>query len=330
MTRAPAISLLLLFSVAAQIRQGGDLAALGDGKLHVVLCGTGSPLPDAERAGSCTAILAAGQVILIDAGPGSWRKAALANVPGQMLAAVFLTHFHSDHLGDLGEAMTMSWTNGRAQPLDVYGPAGVDRIVRGFNEVYALDRDYRVAHHSDQVVPAKAHDMVAHAVHVKDDTSRTLAYERNGLRVYAFAVDHRPIKPAYGYRIEYGGRVVVITGDTAACGNVARQAQGADILIHDAMAKNLVNMAAGVVDSQGQTRTSKMLRDILSYHASTLEAAQAAADANVAMLVLSHLVPVPGNFGGDKPFLNGVAEIYKGKVVIGKDGLRFDLELAVQ
>ena len=330
MTWAPAVSLLLLFSVAAQIRQGGDLAALGDGKLHVVLCGTGSPLPDAERAGSSTAILAAGQVILIDAGPGSWRKAALANVPGQMLAAVFLTHFHSDHLGDLGEAMTMSWTNGRAQPLDVYGPAGVDRVVRGFNEVYALDKDYRVAHHSDQAVPAKAHDMVAHAVHVKDDTSRTLAYERNGLRVYAFAVDHRPIKPAYGYRVEYGGRIVVITGDTAACGNVARQAQGADILIHDAMAKNLVNLAAGVVDSQGQTRTSKMLRDILSYHAGTLEAAQAAADANVAMLVLSHLVPVPGNFGGDKPFLNGVAEIYKGKVVIGKDGLRFDLELAVQ
>src|SRR5579872_4667334 len=100
---------------------------LKDGKLHVILCGTGSPLPDAERAGSCTAVIAAGQVILIDVGPGSWRKALVSNVPGQLLSAVLLTHYHSDHIGDLGEAMTMSWANGRAQPLDVYGPPGVER-----------------------------------------------------------------------------------------------------------------------------------------------------------------------------------------------------------
>src|ERR1041385_2879126 len=82
-------------------QRAGDLSMLTDGKLHVILCGTGSPLPDPDRAGSCVAVVAGGQVILVDVGPGSWRKAMVANVPGQALSAIFLTHFHSDHFGDL-------------------------------------------------------------------------------------------------------------------------------------------------------------------------------------------------------------------------------------
>lgn len=305
-------------------RPGGDIKMLSDGNLHVILCGTGSPLPDAERAGSCTAVIAAGQVILVDAGPGSWRKAVLSNVPGQSLSSVLLTHFHSDHIGDLGEAMTMSWTNGRAAPLDVYGPDGVEQVVRGFNEAYGLDKGYRVAHHSAEFMPPAAHDMIAHVLTVKD--GKSLVFEKNGLKAYAFAVDHRPVAPAYGYRIEYAGRAVVITGDTVACDNVTRQAQGADILIHDAMAKAMVSLAAAAMDGQGQKRTAKLLRDILTYHASTTEAAKAAADAKVGTLVLTHLVPVPANVGGERPFLTGVSETFAGKVVVGKDGLRFDLD----
>lgn len=327
-SKFPVVALCLATLAAQPPRPTGDTTMLTDGKLHVILCGTGSPLPDPERAGSSTAIIAAGQLILIDAGPGSWRKAVLSNVPSQSLSTVLLTHFHSDHIGDLGEAMTMSWTNGRAQPLDVYGPPGVEQVVHGFNETYGLDKNYRVIHHSAQILPPEAHDMAPHEVTVKDTQSKALVFEKNGLKAYAFAVDHRPVAPAYGYRIEYAGRAVVITGDTAACDNVARQAQGADMLIHDAMAKTLVSFAAAAMDNQGQKRTAKMLRDILNYHANTTEAAKAAADAKVSTLVLTHLVPPPTNVGGERPFLAGVSEIFSGKVIIAKDGLRFDLEPA--
>ena len=135
----------------------------------------------------------------------------VSQVPGAALTAVFVTHYHSDHIGDLGEAMTMSWTNGRSAPLDAYGPPGIDGVVQGFNQVYALDKKYRVDHHTDEVLPAKAHDLVAHTVNLADDKSRLLIYEKSGLKVFAFAVDHRPVAPAYGYRVEYAGRSVVVS-----------------------------------------------------------------------------------------------------------------------
>jgi len=92
------------------------------------------------------------------------------------------------------------------------------------------------------------------------------------------------------------------------------------------MAKTMVSFAAAGMDNQGQKRTAKMLRDILTYHASTTEAAKEAADAKVGTLVLTHVVPVPANVGGDRPFLAGVSDIFSGKVVVAKDGLRFDLD----
>ena len=113
--------------------------------LHVVLCGTGSPLADAARAGACTAVLAGGEFFLVDAGPGSWERVDLENLPLARLSGVLLTHFHSDHIGDLGEAMTGSWIAGRPRPLDIYGPAGTAQVVAGLQQLYAHDVDHRVA-----------------------------------------------------------------------------------------------------------------------------------------------------------------------------------------
>src|SRR5438046_2485058 len=108
--------ILLLSSVAIPASQSGsaatDAALLNDGQLHVVLCGTGSPLPDATRAQACTAIIAGGEFVLVDTGSGSWRRVAVNNLPAQNLSAILLTHFHSDHIGDLGEALMQSWAAG--------------------------------------------------------------------------------------------------------------------------------------------------------------------------------------------------------------------------
>src|SRR5258708_40142050 len=97
------VLVLLLSSVPIPANQSGAGAApdtgwLNDGQLHVVLCGTGSPLADANRAEACTAIIAGGEFVLVDTGSGSWRKGVVNNLPAQNLSAILLTHFHSDHI----------------------------------------------------------------------------------------------------------------------------------------------------------------------------------------------------------------------------------------
>jgi len=225
----------------------------------------------------------------------------------------------------LAVVLWLSWTSGRPAMLDVYGPPGVERIVHGFNEAYELDGQYRVRHHGDNVVPAIAHAMAAHVIDVPGAGERKLVFQKNGVSVYAFLVDHRPIEPAYGYRIEYHGRSVVVSGDTSYSANLVRHASGADLLLHDTMLKNFITMAAGAM-AKTQPRTAGMLRDILTYHASAEDAAKAAEAAHVDTLVLTHLVPVPGAVGGENAFIKGAGDAFKGKLLVAHDGMRFDLD----
>ena len=294
--------------------------------LHVVLCGTGSPLPDASRAAACTAVVAGGELILVDVGPGSWEVVDLANLPTAALSAVLLTHFHSDHIGDLGEATTQSWIAGRPRPLDVYGPPGTARVVQGFQEAYAADVGYRVAHHGDATLPRAAAGAVAHEVALgAEPTADATVFERGGLRVTMFRVDHAPIDPAVGYRFDYGGRSVVVSGDTRKSASVVEHARGADILIHEALQPDMVLRVPRVAEGLGLTRVAKLAGDIVNYHTSPVEAAEVARDAGVSRLVLTHLVPAPGNVLTRRLFLRGVGDVYTGEVTLGEDGAEFRL-----
>jgi ribonuclease Z len=294
--------------------------------VHVVLCGTGSPLADASRAAACTAVIAGGHFLLVDAGPGSWERVDLANLPIGALEGVLLTHFHSDHIGDLGEAVTQSWIAGRAQPLEVIGPPGTGRVVEGFREAYAFDVDHRVAHHGDGAMPRAAAGAVAREVALGEepDASAT-AFERGGLRVTMFRVDHAPISPAVGYRFDYRGRSVVVSGDTVKSASVVKHARGADLLIHEALQRDLVARGAAAAERLGRPRLAKLAGDIGGYHTSPVEAAEVAREAGVSELVLTHLVPSPANWLARRMFLRGVPAAFPGKVTLGEDGMRFVL-----
>jgi ribonuclease Z len=303
-----------------------DESLLRSPDLTVVLCGTGSPLPDADRASACTAVIAGGALYLVDAGPGSWEVVDLANLPTSALRGVFLTHFHSDHIGDLGEAVTQSWIAGRKEPLAVYGPAGVAEVVDGFARAYAHDVDHRVAHHGEAKLPRAAAGAVAHEVALESAAGASaLALERDGLRVTMFRVDHTPVSPAVGYRFDYAGRSVVISGDTRATASLVEHAKGADLLIHEALQSKLVARASNVARNRGRERVAGLANDIIDYHATPVEAAQEARDAGVPHLVLTHLVPAPSNFLARREFLSGVADVYDGEVTLGSDGLVFTL-----
>ena len=294
--------------------------------LHVVLCGTGSPLPDKARAGACTAVIAGGELVLVDVGPGSWETLDLANMPTGALSAVLLTHFHSDHIGDLGEAITQSWIAGRARPLEVYGPAGTAQVVNGFNQAYSADAQYRTTHHGEEYMPAAAAPAIAREIALDDGQgAEARVFERNGLRVTMFRVKHDPVRPAVGYRFDYGGRSVVVSGDTAKSANVLAHAKGADILIHEGLQPEMMARVSSIAERIGKKRLAKMARDTLNYHTSPVEAAEIARDAGVGMLVFTHLVPGPPNFLARRLFLAGVADVFGGTVVLGEDGMRFDL-----
>jgi ribonuclease Z len=302
-----------------------DASVLESPDLQVVLCGTGSPLPDAARAASCTAVIAGGHFVLVDAGPGSWEVLDLANLPIGRVDAVLLTHFHSDHIGDLGEATTQSWIVGRAAPLEVFGPPGTAQVVAGFAEAYAADVEYRIAHHGEGALPRAAAGAVAREIALPAGTGATPVFERDGLRVTMFAVDHEPVAPAVGYRFDFAGRSVVVSGDTKKSESVAVNARGADLLVHEALHPGLVGRAVDAARRLGRDRLAKLAGDIPGYHASPVEAAEIAQQAGVPHLVLTHLVPAPPNALARRMFLAGVADAYDGEVTLGEDGMRFSL-----
>jgi ribonuclease Z len=300
---------------------------LSSPELLVVLCGTGSPLADAARAAACTAVIAGGTFLLVDVGPGSWEQVDLANLPIGELHGVLLTHFHSDHIGDLGEAITQSWIAGRAQPLDVYGPPGVGRVVAGLREAYALDTGYRVTHHGEEFMPSQAASALAREIALPPEGSSEarLVLERDGLRVTAFRVDHAPVAPAVGYRFDWRGRSVVISGDTRKSASLVANARGADLLVHEALQPKLTERGAEIAQRIGLPRLAKLASDLPGYHTTPREAAEVAREAGARHLVLTHLVPGPSNALAERIFLDGAGEIFEGEITLGEDGMRFTL-----
>jgi ribonuclease Z len=318
----------LIRLVARQRLRSTRNELLGPQQMTVVLCGTGDPVPDRDRAAACTAVFAAGQFFLVDVGPGSARNAGVFALPVADLTAILLTHFHSDHIGDLGEINTQSWIAGRAHPLPVYGPPGVKQVVDGFASAYRLDQGYRVA--TVRVLSPRAWMMEPRVITIpglSQLSGATPVLESNGLRITAFTVDHAPVAPAYGYRFDYDGRSVVISGDTAKSSNLIRVAIGADLLIHEAQAKHIISIVQQVAGEQGNELLKQTLGDIQRYHSSPVEAAEVANEAAVRLLVLSHLTPPQSGVLAHWAFLRGVSAVRPRGVEMGYDGMMIVLPI---
>ena len=298
---------------------------LKDGKLHIFLLGSGGPINNEKRVASSIAVIAGGEFILFDIGPGTYRNADLMRLPVAQLSGIFLTHFHSDHIGDLGEANIMSWANGRSKPLEVYGPKGVDKVVNGFIIAYEFDTGYRIAHHGEEIVPSEAGIPLSKTITVQDPNERELCFDRNGVKIFAFEVDHSPVNPAVGYRIEYKGLKVLITGDTIKTENLVNQCKNADILFSEAIAFELLNNMVTLVEKINP-RTAKILTDIQNYHMDPVSAANLAKEAQVKKLVFVHITPPLLNENLEKIYLKGVTDAFDGVVILGEDRMKFTLE----
>lgn len=312
-----------LFDRAIEQRLTGNAIDLPDG-LHLALCGTGSPLPNPDRAGPCAAVVAGEQTYIVDIGEGGARNLNLMGFDLGAIDAVLLTHFHSDHVDGLGPLALLHWTQGtRDEPLAVYGPTGVEELVEGFNGFYAQDHAYRIAHHGTDIVPENGGG--ARAIPFAVPTEPTVLFVRDGLTVSVFPVDHDPVASALGYRFDYKGRSIVISGDTAQSAMLERASIGADLLLHEALQPRMVGAMTTALDNADQPHTAQITRDILDYHASPEEAAESAQRAGVKMLVLTHLVPpIPSRFFYPA-FLGDAGNRFDGEIIVGEDGMVFSL-----
>ena len=297
-----------------------------DDKLHIFLLGSGGPMNNNVRVAPSIAVIAGGEFILVDVGPGTYRNVDIMRLPASHLKAIFLTHFHSDHIGDLGEANMMSWVMGRTKALEVYGPKGVDKVVNGFIMAYELDTGYRIAHHGKEIVLPEAGKPISKTIKFSDPNERVLCFEKMGLKVYAFLVDHYPVSPAVGYRIEYKGNVVVITGDTKKTNNLAEHCKDADILFCEAISFEILNNMIEGLKRNNLTRLVKILKDIQDYHMDPVGAAMLAKEACAKKLVYIHVTPPLTNKATEESYLKGVGKVFNGEIVLGRDRMKFKLK----
>jgi ribonuclease Z len=267
--------------------------------MEITLLGTGSPLPSPDRAGPATLVRAGGATMLFDCGRAVVMRLAAAGVVPPMLAAVLLTHLHSDHITDLNDIITTRWVMSPAPlPLRLIGPPGTQRVVDGILAMLALDQQYRLAHH-DSLDQGPAIEV--------EEVEPGASFEVADAHVSVHHTDHRPVSPTVGYRIEHEGKVAAIAGDTVPCDELDAMCQGADLYVQTVIREDLVRLIP-----------NERIQDILNYHSSVEQAAQTATRAGVKTLVLTHYVP-PLQAADTDAWRALAAAHFSGEIVLGDD-----------
>lgn len=276
----------------------------------VTLLGTGSPIPDAHRAGPATLVQAGGMNLLVDCGRGVSMRLSAAGIPGPpFLHRVLLTHLHSDHVTDFNDLVTMRWVMSPVpNPLPVTGPVGTAAFAVRTVAMLSDDVGYRVAHHDDLSGSPQCD-----VTELSDGELTDPVLAGAGVTVRVAPTDHRPVHPTIGYRIEHDGHAVVCAGDTVPCEGLDRLVAGADVYVQTVIRNDLV-------EAIGLPR----LLDIRDYHSTVEQAAQTAARAGVATLVLTHMVPAPAP-GEGEPWAELARQHFDGEVVVAEDLLRIEL-----
>ncbi|MGB8435214.1 MAG: MBL fold metallo-hydrolase [Burkholderiales bacterium] len=304
-TRDLALIAALLALLAGPVHAQSKAAPTGP-DFKVTLLGTGSPAPLMNRFGPGTLVQVNGQNLLFDAGRGVTQRLLQSKLKLGQVGAVFLTHLHSDHVVGIPDLWLTGWLRaayaGRDGPFVIYGPAGTANLMEGLQKAYDWDIQTRI---KDQNLPVKAVSVNA------TEIVEGVVYEKDGVKVTAFAVNHGElIKPAFGYRIDYDGRSVLISGDTKLDENLIKHATGVDLLIHQ------------VAAARPELLKIPVFKVIMAHHTSPEEAGTVFARAHPKLAVYYHFVllgtpkikPLK-----EEDVLEMTRTTYKGPLLIGED-----------
>jgi ribonuclease Z len=303
--------LLLAFGLTSVLLM--TVQARADEDFKVTLFGTSSPLPLPDRFGPSTLIEAGDQKILIDAGRGVPIRLWQLKIPLGKIDVLFLTHYHSDHTSGIPDLWLTGWLPPpfaqRKTPFHVIGPVGAKTLMENLEKAYALDIKIRLA---DEKLPPEGI-----AVTVDEFEKDGVVYEKNGMKVTAFEVDHGDvIKPAVGYRIDYKEHSAVVSGDTRYNENVIKYGTGADVLIHE------------VAMTRPELMQVSAFQRIMAHHTTPKEAGMVFSAAKPKLAVYSHIVLLSNAQVPEPTLDNLVAETrqtYNGPLEVGEDLMSFSI-----
>jgi ribonuclease Z len=289
-------------------------------RFELVFLGTGSPIPSPDRCGSGTVIVAGERHVLVDCGWGAARRLIPAGIVPRIIDTALFTHMHTDHITDVPDFLFLRWTSGARTPLRVFGPEGTREMMDGFLMALRRDVGFRLAHHGEKLHP----DGIKVDVTELPATSRPRAFlDEGGLRVESFEVDHFPVVPAFGYRLGFDGRAVVLSGDTSFCTSLLEASRGADVLVCEALNVSMLEKRRETLRASSVHLQAALMEDIPSYHIGTMEVAGLARDAGVGELVLSHVIPPISNEQAQvEAFVSGMADSFRGPITVARDGQR--------
>ena len=274
--------------------------------IKVTLLGTGCPRPVMNRFGASTLIQAGSQTLLIDAGRGALQRLTQVKVGWQDVTGVLLTHLHSDHVVGFPDLYLTGWLidPGRSVPLPVWGPTGTTEMMSHITRAFV--EDIRVRKINERANPAGA---VIQAKDIGDG----IVFETDGVRVTAFEVDHAPIKSALGYRIDYAGRSVVLSGDTRVSENLMRHAAGTDLLIHEVLVPETLRRTGVPPDR---------IPGIVAYHTTPEQAGELFARVRPRLAVYSHVCPPTAT---EADLRGATRKTYDGPFELGEDLMVIDV-----
>ena len=305
-TRLAALGAMLLVATPAMLTAQA---------IRVTLLGTGTPSPRPDRFGPSILVEAGDQKLLFDCGRGVPIRLAQLHVPMGQLTAVFLTHLHSDHVVGLPDLWLTGWLANpqfghRTQPMRLYGPRGTAAMVSALRAAFAADLRIRQA---DEKLAPEGAEIAA------TEIDEGVVRDSGGVRVNAFTVDHGDdIKPAFGYRLEYRGRVVVLSGDTRPSENLVRHARGADLLVHEVA----MGRAAGLASSEA-------MRRVLAHHTTPEDAGRIFSRVRPRLAVYSHIALLSYDPANGPPtvdeLLAATRTTWDGPLEIGEDLMRIDV-----
>jgi ribonuclease Z len=290
----------LLLSAPAAPAQGVDSPAI-----EVTLLGTGNPRPVIERFGPSILVEAGKQKFIFDCGRGCTQRLYQAKVPFSEITALFLTHLHSDHIVGVPDLWLTGWIMGRKTPLRVWGPTGTQQMMKHLEEAYAFD--IHIRRDVDEQLPP------AGVVVEAKDIEQQVVYDNGGVKITAFLVDHGLVKPALGYRLDYAGHSVVLSGDTRYSENLIKFAQGADLLVHEVLAANAYR-------SLHTALSPRQMQRVMEHHTKTEEAGMVFGKVKPKLAVYSHIVPPDAT-----DLIADTRKTYSGLVEVGEDLMSIEI-----